>query len=32
MLVVQFALGIYVNLYVTVPSADHGHGHRGGDR
>ena len=26
MLVVQFALGIYVNLYVTVPSADHGHG------
>jgi hypothetical protein len=26
MLVVQFALGIYVNLYVTVPSADHGQG------
>jgi len=26
MLVVQFALGIYVNLYVTLPSADHGHG------
>ncbi len=26
MLVVQFALGSYVNLYVTVPSADHGHG------
>jgi small-conductance mechanosensitive channel len=26
MLVVQFALGIYVNLYVTVPSADHEHG------
>jgi hypothetical protein len=26
MLVVQFALGIYVNLYVTVPSGDHGHG------
>jgi hypothetical protein len=26
MLVVQLALGIYVNLYVTVPSADHGHG------
>jgi hypothetical protein len=26
MLVIQFALGIYVNLYVTVPSADHGHG------
>jgi hypothetical protein len=26
MLVVQFALGIYVNLYVTVPYADHGHG------
>jgi hypothetical protein len=26
MLVVQFALGIYVNLYVTVPSADQGHG------
>ncbi len=26
MLVVQFALGIYVNLYVTVPRADHGHG------
>jgi hypothetical protein len=26
MLVVQFALGIYVNLFVTVPSADHGHG------
>ena len=26
MLVVQFALGTYVNLYVTVPSADHGHG------
>jgi hypothetical protein len=26
MLVVQVAFGIYVNLYVTVPSADHGHG------
>jgi len=26
MLVVQFALGIYVNLYLTVPGADHGHG------
>ncbi len=26
MLVVQFALGMYVNLYVTVPSADHGNG------
>ena len=26
MLVIQFALGIYVNLYVTVPTADHGHG------
>lgn len=26
MLVVQFALGTYVSLYVTVPSADHGHG------
>ena len=26
MLVVQFALGSYVSLYVTVPSADHGHG------
>ena len=26
MLVVQFALGMYVNLYVTVPSADHGSG------
>jgi hypothetical protein len=26
MLVVQFALGIYVNLYVTVPAADQGHG------
>ena len=26
MLVVQLALGIYVNLYVTVPSADRGHG------
>jgi hypothetical protein len=26
MLVVQFALGIYINLYVTVPGADHGHG------
>jgi hypothetical protein len=26
MLVVQLALGVYVNLYVTVPSADHGHG------
>jgi hypothetical protein len=26
MLVVQFALGIYVNLYVTVPKADQGHG------
>ena len=26
MLVVQFALGIYVNLYVTVPGADHRHG------
>jgi hypothetical protein len=25
MLVVQFALGSYVNLYVTVPSADRGH-------
>ncbi|MBO0773967.1 MAG: hypothetical protein J2P35_21155 [Actinobacteria bacterium] len=26
MLVVQFALGIYVNLFVPVPGADHGHG------
>lgn len=26
MLVVQFALGVYVNLYVTVPAADRGHG------
>ncbi len=26
MLVIQFALGMYVNLYVTVPSADHGSG------
>jgi hypothetical protein len=26
MLVVQFALGVYVNLYVTVPRADHRHG------
>jgi hypothetical protein len=26
MLVVQFALGIYVNLYVPVPGADHGQG------
>ena len=26
MLVVQFALGMYVNLYITVPSADHGNG------
>jgi hypothetical protein len=26
LLVVQFALGMYVNLYVTVPGADHGHG------
>jgi hypothetical protein len=26
LLVVQFALGLYVNLYVTVPSADRGHG------
>jgi hypothetical protein len=26
MLVVQFALGIYVNLYVTVPTGDHRHG------
>jgi hypothetical protein len=26
MLVVQFALGIYVNLYARLPSADHGHG------
>jgi len=26
MLVVQVALGIYVNLYVTVPGADHGQG------
>jgi hypothetical protein len=26
MLVIQFALGIYVSLYVTVPAADHGHG------
>jgi hypothetical protein len=25
-LVVQLALGIYVNLFVTVPSADRGHG------
>jgi hypothetical protein len=25
-LVVQFTLGIYVNLYVTVPDADRGHG------
>lgn len=26
LLVVQFALGSYVNLYVTVPGADHGSG------
>jgi hypothetical protein len=26
MLVVQFGLGIYVNLFVTVPGADHGGG------
>lgn len=26
MLVIQFALGSYVNLYVTVPGADRGHG------
>jgi hypothetical protein len=26
MLIVQFAIGIVVNLYVTVPSADHGSG------
>lgn len=26
LLVIQFALGMYVNLYVTVPGADHGHG------
>jgi hypothetical protein len=26
MLVVQFGLGIYVNLFVTVPRADHGGG------
>jgi hypothetical protein len=26
MLVVQFSVGIYVNLYVTVPKADHGRG------
>jgi hypothetical protein len=26
LLVIQFALGIYVNLYVPVPGADHGHG------
>jgi hypothetical protein len=26
MLVIQFGLGSYVNLYVTVPSADHGGG------
>ena len=27
MLVVQFASRLYVNLYVTVPGADHGHGY-----
>ncbi len=26
MLVAQFILGVYVNLFVTVPSADRGHG------
>jgi hypothetical protein len=26
LLVAQFVLGIYINLYVTVPSADHAHG------
>lgn len=26
MLVIQYSLGSYVNLYVTVPGADHGHG------
>lgn len=26
MLVVQFGIGIYVNLFVTVPGADHGGG------
>jgi hypothetical protein len=26
LLVVQFTVGIYVNLYISVPKADHGHG------
>lgn len=26
LLLVQFVLGVYVNLYVTVPGADQGHG------
>lgn len=26
MLVVQFALGMYVNVYVSIPGADYGHG------
>jgi hypothetical protein len=25
-LVVEFGIGMYVNLYVTIPRADHGHG------
>jgi len=25
-LLAQYGLGLYVNLYVTVPAADHGHG------
>src|SRR5262249_19110067 len=26
LVVVQYGIGMYVNLYVTVPRADHGHG------
>jgi hypothetical protein len=26
MLLIQYGLGNYLNLYVTVPAADHGHG------
>jgi hypothetical protein len=25
LIVVEFAIGMYVNLYVTIPRADHGH-------
>ncbi|HZD68075.1 MAG TPA: hypothetical protein VFA45_03870, partial [Actinomycetes bacterium] len=26
LLVAEYGIGMYVNLYITIPGADHGHG------